>query len=217
MKDAPKTVDEFIDELTKPADDIPMLTYNDFLNTPKTFAALEFAKKAHRDQRRQSTGNPYIFHCLDVLEILRAYKTSKNLDELGAICMLHDVVEDTCITREELEAEFGKMIADTVWELTNDEQEIKKIGKEAYINAKLLKMSNYALIVKLADMLANIRDFPPDNLLNRILNHMTYLKKNRALTKNQQKLVRAIRVHLLKTLYKNELPGILNKWLGKTK
>ncbi len=160
----------------------------------KTVKALLFAENAHIDQVRKASGLPYIVHCFSVYSIVKQYKTdnSKNLDEICTVCVLHDCLEDTDTTYEQLCDMFGESVADTVLELTNDRTEIKKIGKENYINAKLLKMSNHALLIKLSDMLANVIDSPSNSVLNRIEKHVLFLKKSRELTPAQMKVAKHI-------------------------
>jgi (p)ppGpp synthase/HD superfamily hydrolase len=114
------------------------------------------------------------------------------MDDICAMCILHDCLEDTDTTRDQLCDLFGCMVADTVFELTNDQEEIERIGKQAYLDKKLLALSNYALAIKLADMLANITDAPTEDLLKRISHHISFLKSNRELTGSQGKIVNHI-------------------------
>jgi len=165
---------------------------------PKTIAAIKFIEKAHRGQMRKHSGLPYIVHCFNVYSVVKEYKESKNYDELGAICLLHDVLEDTKTTKAELEKLFGPMVADAVVELTSDKKEIKRMGKRAYLDEKLLKLSNYTLVVKLADMLSNITDNPTFATLERIHHHIDFLKRKRELTGTQKKIVAHIENYLNK-------------------
>ena len=162
----------------------------------KTIAAIQFIEDRHKGQRRKSSGLPYIVHLFSVYATVKEYKQSKNLDELSAICLLHDSLEDTGTTKQELLEIFGPIVADTVEELTNDIEEINRIGKRAYIDQKLLKLSNYALTVKLADMLSNITDNPTFSTLERTHHHISFLKANRpALTESQQKIIQHIETY----------------------
>jgi GTP pyrophosphokinase len=80
--------------------------------------AYKFAEKAHEGQKRLS-GEPYITHCLAVAEILIDLQVPP---EMIAASLLHDTVEDTSVTLEELENKFGAEIAklvDGVTKLTN--------------------------------------------------------------------------------------------------
>ena len=69
--------------------------------------AFNTAAEAHKDQRRKS-GEPYIIHPLCVAIILADLELDKETIAAG---LLHDVVEDTILTKEEIEAEFGEDVA----------------------------------------------------------------------------------------------------------
>ena len=75
------------------------------------FKAIEFAAKAHSQQFRKGTRLPYIIHPLEVGNILIEAGCS---DEIIAAGILHDTLEDTAITYEDLVAQFGKEVADLV-------------------------------------------------------------------------------------------------------
>lgn len=79
--------------------------------------AIEFATKAHTGQKRKGNGRPYIYHPLNVGKILARAGFSK---EVVAAGILHDVVEDTDITIEEIEKHFGKIVAYLVEAHTED-------------------------------------------------------------------------------------------------
>lgn len=121
--------------------------------------AYRFAKEAHKGVRRRS-GEPYILHPIAVAKIV--------ISELGlgstSICaaLLHDVVEDTEFTREDIEANFGDKIADIVEGLTKISGGI--FGDKASMQAEnfrklLLSMSNdiRVVLIKMADRLHNMR------------------------------------------------------------
>ena len=73
----------------------------------KVFKAIDFAQKAHRGQLRKSTQIPYIIHPLGVMEILLRHNCSKDAAIAG---ILHDTIEDTPVTAEDIEKEFGTKI-----------------------------------------------------------------------------------------------------------
>lgn len=121
--------------------------------------AYRFAKEAHKGVRRRS-GEPYILHPIAVAKIV--------ISELGlgstSICaaLLHDVVEDTEYTREDIEAAFGTKIADIVEGLTKISGGI--FGDKASLQAEnfrklLLSMSTdiRVVLIKMADRLHNMR------------------------------------------------------------
>jgi (p)ppGpp synthase/HD superfamily hydrolase len=100
----------------------------------------------------------YIFHPITVALILKEHINSKNIEELIIAAILHDVVEDTDYTIEDIERMFGKFVAETVSEVTTNKEECKKIGKSNYLLQKMIKMSNFSLKLKLADRLNNVED-----------------------------------------------------------
>jgi len=164
----------------------------------KTIRAIQFIEDKHYGQRRKFSGLPYIVHLFNVYAIAKEYKHSTHQDDISAICLLHDTLEDTDTTVEELTFEFGPLVANTVAELTNDRAKIAQIGKTKYVDEKLLTLSNYALVVKLADMLANIIDHPQFSTLQRISHHIEFLKAHRKLTPSQQKITNHIEEYLCK-------------------
>ncbi len=80
--------------------------------------ARAFATEAHGaiDQRRKYTGEPYIVHPIAVAELVRSVP---HTPEMIAAALLHDVVEDTPVTIEEIEREFGAVVAELVGWLTD--------------------------------------------------------------------------------------------------
>ncbi|CAF0735643.1 unnamed protein product [Adineta steineri] len=123
----------------------------------KFMHALQFATHKHRFQKRKdSDGTPYINHPIGVAHILSNEAGIKDIDLL-IVALLHDTVEDTETTHEELQQEFGTRIADLVAELTDDKNLPKAERKRLQIlNAK--QLSSDAIIVRLADKIYNLRD-----------------------------------------------------------
>lgn len=77
--------------------------------------ALEFGAKAHRGQERKYTGEPYFNHPIEVAHLVMGVTTDINI---VAAALLHDVVEDTNYTLEDLSKEFNEEIVQLVKELT---------------------------------------------------------------------------------------------------
>jgi glycerol-3-phosphate cytidylyltransferase-like family protein len=161
--------------------------------------ALQYATQAHAGQTR-SGGEPYITHPMRVADHIRQYKQSHNLDDLISAAYLHDTVEDTDTTHEALQDLFGGLVASLVKELTSDPEQIKKVGKAQYLAHKMAAMSSYALVIKLADRLDNVKDITTARTpqwrqkykteTEHILN---YIEKTRALSGTHQKLIGLIR------------------------
>ena len=82
----------------------------------KVLAAVLFAQTKHREHFRTYTYEPYFVHLEEVARILERYDAP---DEVVMAAYLHDTIEDTDTTREDLEREFGSYIAQLVWEVTD--------------------------------------------------------------------------------------------------
>ena len=121
--------------------------------------AYKLAVKAHGDQRRKS-GEPYIIHPLCVAIILADLELDKETIVAG---LLHDVVEDTVMTEEEIAKEFNPDVAllvDGVTKLAQLSYDADKVEKQAENLRKMfLAMANdiRVILIKLADRLHNMR------------------------------------------------------------
>ena len=123
----------------------------------KVIKAADFAAKKHRDQRRKGLDEaPYINHPIGVANILANEGGIDDPIVLQA-ALLHDTVEDTETSLDEIEQEFGKIVRDVVDEVTDQKDLPSKERKRLQvINAP--KKSPRAKLVKLADKLYNLRD-----------------------------------------------------------
>jgi (p)ppGpp synthase/HD superfamily hydrolase len=119
-------------------------------------AAARFAAEKHAQQKRKGeNGEPYFNHLLEVAELIAA--SSPHLDvELVMAAFLHDTVEDTGVTLQELEQRFGKDVADLVAEVTDDKSLPKEIRKQLQVEHTPEKSSR-AQTLKLADKISNLR------------------------------------------------------------
>ena len=119
--------------------------------------ALAFAAHKHRDQRRKDAeASPYINHPIALADVLVNEGGVTDFDVLCA-ALLHDTVEDTATTSEELAEAFGTRIAGIVAEVTDDTRLPKAERKRLQIeHARAL--SPQAKLVKLADKICNLRD-----------------------------------------------------------
>jgi guanosine-3',5'-bis(diphosphate) 3'-pyrophosphohydrolase len=121
------------------------------------FRALAFAAHKHRDQRRKDAeASPYINHPIALAEVL-AGEGGISDPEVLAAALLHDTIEDTATTAEELRAQFGERIAAIVAEVTDDKNLPKAERKRLQIE-HAAGISEGAKLVKLADKICNLRD-----------------------------------------------------------
>lgn len=121
--------------------------------------AYNFAKKSHGDQKRKS-GEPYIIHPIHTALILADLELDKESIMAG---LLHDVMEDTKVTREQTISEFGEEVTDLVdgvTKLTKLDYDADKVEKQAENLRKMfLAMAKdiRVILIKLADRLHNMR------------------------------------------------------------
>jgi len=131
----------------------------------RVIRAIEFAAKKHRMQRRKdSDASPYINHPIDLMHVLCIDGGIRDPRILAAAA-LHDTIEDTETTPNELVAEFGADVANLVVEMTDDKSLPKMERKRLQIE-HARHMSKDGALVKLADKICNLRDMaasPPEN------------------------------------------------------
>lgn len=119
--------------------------------------AAAFAADRHRLQRRKDAdASPYINHPLALADILAREGGVEDAKVIAA-ALLHDTVEDTETSIEELEVRFGKRVATIVAEVTDDKSLPKEERKRLQV-VKSSSKSSGAKLVKLADKTANLRD-----------------------------------------------------------
>lgn len=125
--------------------------------------AMRFSAEKHNDQRRKdSKSSPYINHPIQVAETLWTMGGVRD-EALIAAAILHDTIEDTNATPEEIKREFGEEILGLILEVTDDKSLPKEVRKQLQIETAPHK-SPRAKLLKLADKLCNIYDivhFPP--------------------------------------------------------
>ncbi len=145
--------------------------YNPQANEDLLNRAYVFAMKAHGSQKRAS-GDPYFSHPLEVAAILTEFKVD---DATIVAAMLHDTIEDTAVTRQDVDKAFGEEIGGLVDGLT-------KLGKLDFVTKHAQQAENFrklllaiaddarVLLVKLADRLHNMRTlhFMPQDKRARI-------------------------------------------------
>ena len=134
------------------------------LNTELLDRAIVFAVRAHAGTERRGKGYPYIIHPMEAVEIVATMTSDQ---ELLAAAALHDTVEDTDVTVEQIRAEFGERVAALVasesdtFEEGVSEEDSWHARKQAAID-RLAKASHDAKIVALGDKLSNMRAIARD-------------------------------------------------------
>src|SRR5438094_2892560 len=142
--------------------------------------ALQFAAHKHRDQRRKDhVASPYINHPIALANVLWH---EGGVHDATVICaaLLHDTIEDTETTAEELKEHFGLRITRVVLEVTDDKLLRKAERKRRQIE-HAPHLSRAAKLVKLADKISNLRDVaaspPPTWPLRRRRAYFDWAKK----------------------------------------
>ena len=122
----------------------------------RILSAAIFAAERHRDQRRKGKdASPYINHPLALASLLAG--RGEHDAALLMAALLHDTVEDTATSFEDLERAFGHEVADLVREVTDDKRLAKAERKRLQIE-HAAQLSRRAKLVKLADKICNLRD-----------------------------------------------------------
>jgi (p)ppGpp synthase/HD superfamily hydrolase len=119
--------------------------------------ALKFAAQKHTRQRRKdSEASPYVNHLIDIAEILAGVGGVSDLATLQA-AILHDTIEDTQTTADELENMFGSEVRRLIEEVTDDKRLPKSERKRLQIEHAPY-LSTRAKLIKIADKISNVRD-----------------------------------------------------------
>ena len=142
--------------------------------------AVSFAAHKHREQRRKDEkASPYINHPIALALILREEGKVEDPVVIAA-ALLHDTIEDTDTTYQEIRGQFGSHVADIVAEVTDTKWLDKGTRKRLQLT-KASKSSAGAKLVKIADKIANLRDIignsPVDWSLERRQNYFDWAKE----------------------------------------
>jgi (p)ppGpp synthase/HD superfamily hydrolase len=172
--------------------------------------AYSFAQKKHWGYKRKYTKETYFTHSLGVYFNVYSYTNDVNI---RAAALLHDTIEKTSASYDEVSRHFNKEIADLVVEVTNEKHKMEAIGKTEYLTAKMAVISNEALTIKLADRMESIENIKKFDLKDPIqhqfakdyLSQTIYIFNNlkREFTTEHKLIIKKIGVtidHILKLL-----------------
>lgn len=134
------------------------------LDTTLLDQAIVFAVRAHAGTERRGKGFPYIVHPMEAVEIVATMTCDQ---ELLAAAVLHDTVEDTDVTIEQIRTEFGERVASFVAMESDEPHQSRdcienwRARKQAAID-RLVRASREAKMVALGDKLSNMRAIARD-------------------------------------------------------
>ena len=132
---------------------------NKYIDTDLLDRAIIFAVQAHHNTERRGKGFPYIVHPMEAVEIVATITPNQ---ELLAAAALHDTIEDTDVTVEDIRREFGDRVAELVYAESDrftegvSEEDSWHDRKQAAID-RLAAASHDAKIVAMGDKLSNMR------------------------------------------------------------
>lgn len=143
------------------------------------FKAVNFSAVKHKGQFRKDAGHtPYLIHTIGVARSLWEEGKVRSVNVLVA-ALLHDTLEDTDTTADEIETHFGSRVRYTVNELTNDPNLSTEENKQRQVD-HAPHLSLNAQLVKLADRLYNVRDLrnpPPTWDQEKVAGYRQWAKK----------------------------------------
>ena len=149
-------------------------------DTAYLLQALRFSAHKHRDQRRKDrNASPYINHPIEVAHVLAVEGGVTDTVTLAS-AILHDTIEDTETTADEIEAAFGAKVRAVVEEVTDDKSLPKEERKRLQIE-HAPRASTRAKLVKIADKICNVRDVthspPADWPLTRRIEYLDWTEQ----------------------------------------
>jgi (p)ppGpp synthase/HD superfamily hydrolase len=175
--------------------------------TARLLAAAVFSAERHRDQRRKGgRDTPYINHPLEVAERIVRIGGVEDTDVLVA-AILHDTIEDTDTTAEEIEDQFGKTVCSLVLEVTDDRNLTSSERKRLEIE-HAPRLTPEAKLIKLADKTCNVADIatnpPPNWSRQRVRDYLVFAEQiaegcrgnNPALDQEFQRVIADVRTRI---------------------
>ncbi len=151
--------------------------------------SIKFAAERHKDQKIKGTNSSYIVHLSNVaMEVIVAYYSEPNFDIEYAVqlALLHDVLEDTDTSINEIKASFGEEVAIGVLALTKNEA-LPKVEQIYDSLIRINKLRKEVAIVKLCDRLSNLQKPPAFWTKDKIANYLQDAKMISRMLANKHK------------------------------
>ena len=134
---------------------------------------INFAANAHKDQKMPGNNFPYVVHLSTVcMEVITCCLTDINLDIIFAmqVALLHDTIEDTETSYEDIKDNFGDNIAQGVLALTKNKNIAKEIRMQDSLD-RIITQPKEVWIVKMADRITNLQEPPKEWSIEKIKNY----------------------------------------------
>lgn len=166
----------------------------------KAIKALEYASAKHNGMYRfgkKGKKLPYIIHPVRVMMLVEEYFrpiviSSQELDDYKCVALLHDTIEDTDATYDEIKSLFGRRVANFVLALTNDEEKANGPDRDTYMTEKIIAMGQTTFRLKLIDRLANISENPSVSYCKRTIKIMGDVENKRTIHSFEKELINII-------------------------
>lgn len=169
----------------------------------KSQKALDFATKWHENQKRKVSEKPYIVHPISVVEQLKLWGVDKFW--VHSVAYLHDLLEDTSVSPDEIKRKFGPKILKSIQQLSHTD----KTPKDEWIDNLAKTAGDYVLLIKLSDRINNTRDFISIGYFEKA---RSYWQKSQPLVfhfKSRMKINHSVKQKVLVSI--NELNDIFNQ------
>lgn len=143
---------------------------------PRLLEALDFAAQRHSAQRRKGPdAAPYVNHLIEVAMLVSSVAGVEDVDVLIA-AVLHDVLEDTPTSADEVEERFGSRVCRMV-EALSDDKSLPRPRRRAITLEELPEMDAQVKVIKLADLSSNIKLLPPNWSDERKLEYLEWSER----------------------------------------
>lgn len=123
--------------------------------SPLPMKALAYAARAHRGQHRSGNGDPYVNHVIEVAQMIASVEPEHA--ELTAACFLHDVLEETPVTADELRVGFGEAVTAIVLDVTDPEGLKGRSRRQRQVDHTAV-CGRPVRLLKLADKISNVEE-----------------------------------------------------------
>ena len=131
----------------------PELTF--LRHLPLTEAAVGWAVERHAGQRREADGAAFVMHPIEVAALV---DSSDYPDHVVAAAVLHDLLENTAVTVQEIEARFGTEVAELVETVSDDPDLLDEDERKADLRERVRRAGGYAAVVYTADKVSKVRE-----------------------------------------------------------